>query len=85
MGILSSILSAPLAPVRFVDWTMNQVVSAAEREVYDPARIRSELAELSDRLDRGEISESDFDLAEDELLDRLEEAEEFQRESARDQ
>lgn len=79
MGLLSMILTAPAAPVRFVDWTARQVLDAAEREMYDPSRIRQQLAELSERLDAGELSESEFDQAEDELLDRLEEAEQYQQ------
>ncbi|ADH67776.1 MULTISPECIES: gas vesicle protein GvpG [Nocardiopsis] len=79
MGLLSMILTAPAAPVRFVDWTARQVLDAAERELYDPSRIRQQLAELSERLDAGELSESEFDQAEDELLDQLEEAERYQQ------
>ncbi|NKY99470.1 MULTISPECIES: gas vesicle protein GvpG [Nocardiopsis] len=79
MGLLSMILTAPAAPVRFVDWTARQVLDAAEREMYDPSRIRQQLAELSERFDAGELSESEFDQAEDELLDQLEEAERYQQ------
>ncbi|MCP3012707.1 gas vesicle protein GvpG [Nocardiopsis dassonvillei] len=79
MGLLSMILTAPAAPVRFVDWTARQVLDAAEREMYDPSRIRQQLAELSERLDAGELSESEFDRMEDELLDQLEEAERYQQ------
>ncbi|PDP89412.1 gas vesicle protein [Glycomyces fuscus] len=78
MGLLSMILTAPAAPVRFVDWTARQVLDAAEREMYDPSRIRQQLAELSERFDGGELSESEFDRIEDELLDQLEEAERYQ-------
>ncbi|MFF8763912.1 gas vesicle protein GvpG [Nocardiopsis dassonvillei] len=79
MGLLSMILTAPAAPIRFVDWTARQVLDAAERELYDPSRIRQQLAELSERFDAGELSESEFDQAEDELLDQLEEAERYQQ------
>ncbi|MEU1901049.1 gas vesicle protein GvpG [Nocardiopsis dassonvillei] len=79
MGLLSMILTAPAAPIRFVDWTARQVLDAAERELYDPSRIRQQLAELSERFDAGELSESEFDQMEDELLDQLEEAERYQQ------
>ncbi|GAA1438880.1 MULTISPECIES: gas vesicle protein GvpG [Nocardiopsis] len=79
MGLLRAILTAPaVAPVRFADWTARQVLEAAEREVYDPSRIRQRLAELSERFDRGELSADEFDRLEDELLDELEEAERYQ-------
>ncbi|GAB3213783.1 gas vesicle protein GvpG [Marinactinospora thermotolerans] len=74
MGLFSALLGAPLAPARFVGWTARQVLDAAERQYYDPDAIRAELAELSERLDAGELTEDEFDRMEDELLDRLEEA-----------
>ncbi|MDA0567177.1 gas vesicle protein GvpG [Streptomonospora sp. S1-112] len=77
MGLIKAILTAPTAPIRFVDWTARQVLDAAEREYYDPAAIRQRLADLSAQLDNGEITEEEFDRMEDELLDRLEEAEEY--------
>lgn len=71
MGLLTAILTAPLAPVHFVEWTAQQVLDSAERELYDPSVIRQQLAELAEKADSGEISEEEFDRAEDELLSRL--------------
>ncbi len=73
MGLLSQLMLLPLAPARAAWWTVGQVVDHAAREHYNPATIRSELAELSRRLDEGLISAEEFDLNEDELLDRLDE------------
>lgn len=73
MGLLTAILTAPLAPVRFVEWTAEQVLDSAEREHNDPSVIRQRLAELAEKADSGEISEEEFDRAEDELLWRLSE------------
>lgn len=78
MGLLKAILTAPAAPIRFVDWTARQVLDTAEQETYDPSRIRQQLAQLYERFDVGELSESEFDELEDELLDQLEEAERYQ-------
>lgn len=75
MGLIKAILTAPAAPIRFVDWTARQVLDAAEREYYDPSAIRRRLAVLSEQVDSGELSEEEFDRIEDELLDRMEEAE----------
>jgi hypothetical protein len=47
-------------------------VADAERQYYDPATIRAELAALEQRLEAGEIDAEEFDRREDELLDRLE-------------
>jgi hypothetical protein len=71
MGLLSQLILVPLAPARAAWWTIGQVVDQAARDYYGPATIRSELAELSRRLDDGLISADEFDLLEDELLDRL--------------
>ncbi|MCB8906983.1 MULTISPECIES: gas vesicle protein GvpG [unclassified Streptomyces] len=73
MGLLTSLLTLPLAPVRGVTWVAQRVLDRAEEEYYDPAPIWRELAELEDRLVRGEIDEETFEYREDELLDRLEE------------
>ena len=48
------------------------MVDEAERQYYDPAAVRADLARLEQRLDAGEIDEEEFDRLEDELLDRLE-------------
>jgi len=72
MGLISEVLLLPFAPVRGSGWVIGQVVREAERIYYDPATIRTELARLEEQLGAGEITEDEFDRAEDELLDRLE-------------
>ncbi len=71
MGLLGELLLLPFAPVRGTGWVLRQVLSEAERQYYDPSAVQRELAELSRRLDAGEIDEDEFDRREDELLDRL--------------
>ncbi|MFD5813325.1 gas vesicle protein GvpG [Streptomyces sp. NPDC127038] len=73
MGLLTQIVTLPLAPVRGVAWVMDRVLEAAENEYYDPAPIRLRLKELEGQLEAGEIDEETFDRLEDQLLDRLEE------------
>jgi hypothetical protein len=72
MGLLSGLLGLPLAPLRGVGWVLEQVVQEAERQYSDPAPIHRELAELETDLLDGRITEEEFSLREDELLDRLE-------------
>ncbi len=72
MGVLSELLLLPLAPARMAKWAAGQVVDTAKREYYGPTAIRRELVELSRVLDQGQISATEFDRREDELLDRLE-------------
>jgi hypothetical protein len=74
MGLLDGLVTLPLAPLRGVVWVGRQVADAAERAYYDPEAIRSELAQLERDLLEGRLDEEQFDRAEDELLDRLEEA-----------
>ncbi|MER6096511.1 gas vesicle protein GvpG [Streptomyces sp. NPDC001728] len=73
MGLLTSLLTLPLAPVRGVTWVAQRVLDKAEEEYYNPAPVWRELSELENRLVRGEISQETFEAREDELLDRLEE------------
>jgi Gas vesicle protein G len=71
MGLLREILMVPLAPVRLTHWTVGQLVDAAERAHYGPAAIRQELADLYRRLDEGAITPEEFDVQEDQLLERM--------------
>jgi hypothetical protein len=74
MGVITGILTFPLAPVRGVAWIAGQLVAAAEEQLYDAEAIQAELRQLSEQLEAGLITEDEFDLAEDELLDRLQDA-----------
>ncbi|MEU9418123.1 gas vesicle protein GvpG [Streptomyces sp. NPDC051000] len=77
MGLLTYLLTLPVAPVRAVTWVAQRVVDQAEEEYYDPAPVWRRLAELEQQLLRGEIDQETFDRQEDELIDRLEEISEF--------
>ncbi|MFD9214980.1 gas vesicle protein GvpG [Streptomyces sp. NPDC059544] len=83
MGLLTQIVTLPLAPVRGVVWVMDRVLEAAENEYYDPEPVQRELAELEARLLSGEIDEETFDRREDELLEQLEEIRAFWDERGR--
>ncbi|MCQ4208462.1 MULTISPECIES: gas vesicle protein GvpG [Streptomyces] len=72
MGLIKEVLLLPIAPVRGSLWAVQQVLTEAERQYYDPASVRAELARLEERLTSGEIDQETFDRIEDELLDRLE-------------
>ncbi len=71
MGLITGLLTLPLAPVRGVAWVAEKVAEQAEQELYDENRIMLELGELEAAHDRGEISDERFDAAVDELLERL--------------
>ena len=71
MGLITGILTLPLAPVRGVAWVAEKVAEQAELELYDEERILRELIELEAARDRGEVSQQRFDAGVDELLERL--------------
>ena len=71
MGLISGLLTLPLAPVRGVAWIGEQVALEAERELNDETRIRRELAQLEMELESGRIGEREFEEREDQLLERL--------------
>jgi len=72
MGLITGILTLPLAPVRGVAWVTEKVAEQAELELYDESRIMQELIELEAARDRGEIADEQFDASVDDLLERLE-------------
>ncbi len=74
MGLITGLLTLPLAPVRGVVWVADRLATVAEEQLYDPDAIYAELRELSADLEAGRISEEDFDRAEDVLLQRLQDA-----------
>ncbi|MGW3496094.1 gas vesicle protein GvpG [Streptomyces sp. NPDC001020] len=77
MGLITGILTFPLAPLRGTTWVIDQVLTAAEREYYDPEPVRRQLAELERELTEGRLCEEEYDRREDELLDRLDEIERY--------
>lgn len=74
MGLITGLLTFPLAPVRGVIWVAEKVHDAAERELHDPAVLRAQLAALNQELEDGKISLEEFEREEERLLDRLHDA-----------
>jgi len=72
MGLITGLLTLPLAPVRGVAWIGEQVAQEAERELNDETRVRRELARLEMELEAGRLSEEEYEQLEDRLLERLE-------------
>ncbi len=71
MGIFTGLLTLPLAPVRGVVWIAEVIRDQAEQQLYDPAVIRRQLAEVQEAHDQGELSDEEAAELEDELLSRL--------------
>ena len=75
MSVLGSIVTAPITgPFKGLVWLVGTLAAHAERELYDEGNIRKALAALETRLELGEITEDEFESAETELLERLNEA-----------
>ena len=71
MGLITGLLTLPLAPLRGVVAAAEQVHQQAEEEFYDPVRIRRELEEVDRRRQDGTLTEEEAVAWEDELVERL--------------
>lgn len=71
MGLFTGLLTLPLAPLRGTVWIAERLLEEAERELNDPAVIEQQLNEAEAAFERGELSEEEFELIEDELVRRL--------------
>ncbi len=72
MGLITGLLTLPLAPLRGTIWIAEQLAEQAARELGDETTIRNELAEAELRYESGELSVEEYDAIEETLLDRLE-------------
>lgn len=71
MGLISGLLTLPLAPVRGTMWVAERLQEQAEGELYDESAIRNGLLELEEAREAGELSPEEIDEAENELIERL--------------
>jgi hypothetical protein len=71
MGLITGLLTLPLAPVRGVAWIAEQVKEEAERQMMDPAALQEALADVAARREAGLIDDAEADRLEDELIERL--------------
>jgi hypothetical protein len=71
VGLISGLLTLPLAPVRGTVWLAERIQEQAELELNDEAALRQQLAELEAARESGEYDDAELDTAEDELLERL--------------
>ncbi len=72
VGILGTIVTAPvLGPLRGVMWLVQTLAEHAEKELYNEDNIRKDLLKLEQQYDLGKITIEEFESAEGELLQRL--------------
>jgi gas vesicle protein GvpG len=71
VGLITGLLTLPLAPVRGTVWLAERLQEQAEGELYDENAIRAQLMEIEAAREAGEIDEEEATLMEDALVERL--------------
>ena len=71
MGLITGLLTLPLAPVLGTIWLAEQLAAAVEAELYDEDKIRRELVELDMLEADGLLDRDERMMREDDLLARL--------------
>ena len=71
MGLITGLLTLPVAPLRGTVAVAEQVLRAAEDEFYEPGRIRAQLDDVERRRESGELTDDEAMAWEDELIERL--------------
>jgi hypothetical protein len=76
--MIGRLLALPVTgPAKAGWWVLEQILAAAEDELYDEDRIVAQIRALSDELEAGTITEEEHAFAEEAMLERLVEARAF--------
>jgi hypothetical protein len=71
MGLITGLLTLPLAPVRGAAWVAELLAQEAERELAEAQSPQQALAELEAARATGELSQAEFEQLEEQLLDEI--------------
>jgi hypothetical protein len=71
MGLITGVLTLPLAPVRGLAWIAGQLQDEAEDQLYNEDRIRAELLQLELDSEDGVVDDAERAAREDALFERL--------------
>jgi Gas vesicle protein G len=71
VGLLTGLLTLPLAPVRGTIWVAERLLEEAERQLNDPETIERQIVEAEEAHQRGELTDEEFEQIEAELVERL--------------
>lgn len=75
MSLLGTIATAPLTgPLKGVLWIVKTLAEHAEQELYNEDNIRRDLLRLEQQYELGKITLNEFESAESEMLQRLNQA-----------
>lgn len=66
-----------LAPIKGVQFIAKKIQEAAQEELLDEGAVRRDLTTLYMQLETGKITEEEFEQRENELVEKLEEIEEY--------
>jgi len=79
MGLFKLLTFPASGPVAGTKWVLETILSEAERQHYDPALIRQQLADLEAQHRAGALSDAEYDRREEALFERLLAAREYQQ------
>ena len=79
MGLLTGLLTLPLAPVRGTVWIAEQLQAEAERQLREARSPRRRLLEAERQLELNLLTVEEYEAIEDEALEQLEQDEEWSR------
>ncbi|WP_433088458.1 gas vesicle protein GvpG [Dactylosporangium sp. CA-052675] len=71
MGLITAILTAPLAPVRVVVWAGELIRDQVNHELFDPGVIRRQIQQIDEARAAGRIDPAEADRRQQELISRL--------------
>lgn len=71
MGLITGLLTLPLAPVRGTMWLAEILQEEAERQMLDEPQILAALQELEVAREAGDLSDEEIEEAENTLVKRL--------------
>ena len=68
MGLISGLLTLPLAPVRATAWVAEQLLAEAEQQLDPDTQLRTRLADLRMRYELEELTYDEYLLAENQAV-----------------
>ena len=71
MGLVTSLLTLPLAPVKGVMWLGEVIQEQVEQQMHDPANMRRELEQIEEARQSGELTQEQMDDAQQAVLNRM--------------
>ncbi len=84
MGHFDLLTFPVLGPAKMVHWLAKTISDEALREYTDEGRVKGALLEIQQKLDAGELTESEYDLQERELMEHLNSIRELKEKLAND-